>query len=363
MAFEKEISYYLQLDHPCIFLPAVQQAPRTTITGQFHLSLSTAALFKSIRVRVIGRLRIPSYGLFSTQKREEITLDETQNLAHTKSIQAIRLPEGDYEFAFAIALPRVALDTLVGPGHEYHSYAVEVVIQRSGFLKRDLVVSENLRIYKLHGPERSMGRGSQAVEGYSDKGMQYHISVPDTAVPHGSSFPVEGWFVPQTKGIILASVTVKVVESHDLKFEATAAEAGLYDMPFVTWNAYHVIFEKSVGVGSCRDGGMGTIIDICQISVPVQLPRQAEACSQSYSSNNIKIEHCLLLTAEVLGADGKYLETITVRIPLHIYMAPATTLEERCESTGDEQSVEHCCSPPPIYGKHELDRVVTQGLI
>ncbi|KAL4863014.1 hypothetical protein BDV12DRAFT_189972 [Aspergillus spectabilis] len=362
MSFGKDIAtYHLRLDRSSVFLPVVRDNdPEATITGRFYVTLARATLFKSIKVRLIGRLRIPTYGLFLSQSREEITFEETQTLAYSQTLDSFQLPAGDYEFAFEIPLSRVTLDTLVGPKHEYHNYRVEVIIARPGFLNRDFAVSGPVVIYRF--PRVDFTRGSHAVEGCSEKGVQYYISIPDISVPHGATFPVECWFVPPSKGTRLLAVTARVVESHDLRFEATAGESIRYDTRFITWNKSYIVFEEKHDFARDSEHHTGDAPDdiIHQISIPVRLPRGVNPCLQSYRSRNIIIEHLLVLEAEFYDRDGRSFELLTEKIPLSIYMTPADPEGGDVVSNLDGQSLEDIYCIPPIYGKHELDRVLLE---
>lgn len=64
----------------------------------------------------------------------------------TSTHGSFTLPAGDYEYLIQIPLDRSAAETITGHNHEYHSYQVQVIIER-GFGK-DFVVSRPIRIYK-----------------------------------------------------------------------------------------------------------------------------------------------------------------------------------------------------------------------
>jgi hypothetical protein len=57
------------------------------------------------------------------------------------------MPAGDHAFLFDIPLPCKIPETVTGPMHQYHTYRVEVIIERR--LKSDFVVSQPIRIYQI----------------------------------------------------------------------------------------------------------------------------------------------------------------------------------------------------------------------
>ncbi|KAL5332551.1 hypothetical protein BJX70DRAFT_404483 [Aspergillus crustosus] len=291
--------------------------------------------FKIINVRLVGRWKFPVYGLLHHQYREEITLEVTRSLAGSKTLKSFQLPKGHYEFALEIPLSNVRCETLVGPQHEYHSYRVEVLIQLPGFLARDIIVLEVVKIYRT--PNVLLSHGPHTAEECSEQGVQYHVSIPNRAIPHGGAFPVECWFIPESKDARLQSLTMKVIETHALRIEATAAESVQYDTHYITWNERHTVFEE-------------------RLDIAVRLPQSSDACSQSYRSSNINIEHFLLINAEFWHKDGRPMKLLTQRIPNSIYVAPGRLGEEVviCDTTTGGYCV------PPMYGEHELDQVLLE---
>lgn len=85
-------------------------------------------------------------GILGTENREQLTFEKHQALASSKT-NAFRMPPGDHAFLFDIPLPCKILETVTGPKHQYHTYRVEIVIERR--LKNDLVISQPVRIYQI----------------------------------------------------------------------------------------------------------------------------------------------------------------------------------------------------------------------
>ncbi|KAL4778549.1 hypothetical protein BJX76DRAFT_366178 [Aspergillus varians] len=349
-------SYHLQLDKSRIFLPIQQQNdPSIFLTGRLNLTLAQAASFKSIRVRVIGRMKTPRYGLFLTEDHEQLTFDRRQTLAFSKTLGSFTMPAGAYEFPFQISLERVIFDTLTGPNHEYQTYRVEATMERS--MWRDIVVSQPVSIYRY--PRVDIGRGlPKSIEGTVNQALAYNFSIPDTLVPHGCTFPVECWFAPLSKPLNIASITVRVVENHDLRFDATASEAVKYNTHFITSYASHVICtEKHDFMPEIASTSPSGDKEVKQVSIPVPLPGGEGACSQSFSSRWIKIEHALVVEAEF--GDGGGMTKVTERIPIHIYMRPGDDGDDAPLGFRGLPSYDGTCSPPPVYERHKLDLMIS----
>ncbi|KAL4797739.1 hypothetical protein BDV19DRAFT_358599 [Aspergillus venezuelensis] len=360
MFLSKDItSHYLRLDDPCVFLPAhSSDSLNPFVSGRFCLSLARATSFKAITARLIGRLKTPRYGLFLPETREEVTFQQRQPLACSKAPASFTMPAGDYEFLFDFPLTDILFDTLTGPKHNYHTYRVEVVIERS--MRRDLIVSEPVRIYKY--PRLARHDLAKAMVSDSTQGIGYHFSIPDTLVHHGSAFPVDCWFVVP-KDISLSNLRLRVIEKHELSFPATAAEMVKYDTHLITNGETHVIFEKeqlfarTPGESLARER---SDTHERQISMSVRLPREAEDCSQSYSSKCIKINHFLVMNVDFKDGTGNSKE-IAEAIPLHIYMKPDDG-NDFAESRFELECQEGETSPPPFYGKHEYDQMISAPL-
>lgn len=119
------------------------------------------------------------------------------------------------------------------------------------------------------------------------------------------------WFVPLSKSLAVTSITVRVIEKHELSLPATAAESVQYSTYFITSNESHVIFEEKHDF-SVVDGAISSEkdADVQQISMPVRLPSEPGACSQSFSSRKIKISHVLLVTIECIDGSGECVKMV-----------------------------------------------------
>ncbi|KAL4972001.1 hypothetical protein BDW66DRAFT_163254 [Aspergillus desertorum] len=227
-------------------------------------------------------MKTPQYGLFLGGDRVQVTFERSQTIASSKTQGLFTMPAGVYKFLVEIPLSGALYDTLTGPIHEYHAYRVEVLMER--WMWPNLVISQPLRVHRC--PMPNIGPRI-ATRSSSNCDLGYHFSVPDVLVPHGSTFPVECWF-KLSEGMVVSSIPVRMIERHELCFTATAAEAVTYHTNFVTSNIQHVIVEEKYSCDECLT--LPEELGAQQISIPVRLPVGESACSQSYTSRNIKIE-------------------------------------------------------------------------
>lgn len=139
------------------------------------------------------------------------------------------------------------------------------------------------------------------MEGHSDQNIQYSVSMPDQHVPFGCSFPVECWFARLSKNIKLRSFTVQVVEKHNLRFDASTTESVRDNIRYVMSAKKHIVFTKQHDLTHDAQSSKTE----WRTKMPVSLPRSLRHCSQSISSQNIKIEHMLAITADFEDEQGR----------------------------------------------------------
>lgn len=142
-------------------------------------------------------------------------------------------------------------------------------------------------------------RSIQAIERQSDYGLHYCISLPDSNIPFASKFPVKCSFIPLSKNLRLETVSIFVVEKHNLQVDATAAESALHNVLKITTSGTSVISQseynyhhQTVGVSPTEDD---TSSGEWNLSLPVQLPESFSLASQSMCTRAIQIAHYLVV--------------------------------------------------------------------
>ncbi|CAG7930963.1 unnamed protein product [Penicillium olsonii] len=295
-------------------------------------------------------------GILGTENREQITFDQQQALASSKT--NFRMPSGDHAFLFDIPLPCKLLDTVTGPKHQFHTYQVEVVIERR--LKSDLVISQPIRIYHVSDFNSSYQRQfcPLTLEGHTDKGVQYCVSINDRNLPFGCSFPVECWFAPLSKETKLTTVTIKVIEKQTVRLEATAAESVRHNIHFLTEAHSQTVFANSFDFTHEAQNPEDDSDIEWRFTKPVSLPKSLNACSQSISNKFIKITHELVVTAQFSNGAEQNASQINSVMPFKIYMTPHVTSDGASAHGQDMQHMQNNQSPPPAYIDHYSDLVV-----
>ncbi|KAJ6181363.1 hypothetical protein N7485_000005 [Penicillium canescens] len=301
----------------------------------------------------------PIDGIFGLENREQITFDKDQALASSRTLNAFRMPAGDHTFLFDILLPSKIFETVTGPKHQYHTYRVEAVVER--LLKADFVVSQPIRIYQIPDFESSYLRPylPLTVEGHSSQDIRYYISIIDRNVPFGCTFPVECWFSPLSKHTKLNTVTIKVVENHAVRLEATASELMRHNIHFLTSAQNHTIFSKTINFDS---GDESTLNEFSEnewrFHTQVCLPQDLDACSQSISTKHIKITHEAVVAAEFRDDAGGLTVEIKESMPFKIHMTPNVIGMDTSILGQEIRLVQGNWGPPPAYSEHFSDIVL-----
>ncbi|KAJ5371764.1 hypothetical protein N7517_003770 [Penicillium concentricum] len=303
----------------------------------------------------------PMEGVFgSAESRDQITFELEQPLASSKTLNAFQMPAGDHSFLFNFPLPSKILDTVTGANNQYHTYRVEVIIERR--LKSDFVVLQPVRIYQVSDLETSYLRPHcpLTLEGHSNDNIQYCLSITDRNVPFGCTFPVECWFAPLLKYATLNTVTIKVVEKQTARLEATAAESVRHNLRFITAAQTQTVFSKTINFSQADESPVDGLSEIeWRFTTPVSLPESLDACSQSISTRHIKISHELSIAAEFRDEAGDTTAVITQFVPFKIYMTSNVIGENAFIRGQDIQHMQGSRSPPPAYTERFSDLIVS----
>ncbi|KAJ5555683.1 hypothetical protein N7535_008117 [Penicillium sp. DV-2018c] len=308
-----------------------------------------------------SRASNPIEGLLGQETRKQITFEQEQALASSKTLTAFRMPAGDHAFLFNIPLPSKIFSTITGPNHQYHTYSIDAIAERR--LKQDLVVSQPVRIYQVSDLETSYLRPHcpLMLEGHSSQDIQYCISIADSNVPFGCTFPVECWFAPLVKGAKLSTVTFEVIEKQTAHLEATASESVRHNIRFITAAQTQIVFCETIDFSGEQEASVNGVSEIeWRFDASVRLPRCLDACSQSISTKHVKIAHELRITAEFGDESGDVVAKVEEIMPFKIYMTPNVGGEDQAV---DEQVIQHTVEdtrcPPPAYSDHSSDLIVS----
>ncbi|KAH8689473.1 hypothetical protein BGW36DRAFT_401832 [Talaromyces proteolyticus] len=322
-----------------------------SVTGKLCVSFSDITFIKSIKVRLRGLLRVSRDGFSIPEDREHITFESYQGLASSKTLRSFQMQAGNYEFVFNISLSSKLTETLTGPKHQYHSYQIDAVIERR--YRRAIVLSKPLRIYKISGLETNYlePQTTLNIEGESNQNIQYQISIPNRNIAFGSTFPVQFLFTTPSKNIVLKSIKMEVVEKHNIRLDATAAQYALNIYSVRSERAYTVFVETFNFPKRSEFSIVDPTDTECCICKLVCLPQTFDSCSQSISTNAIEIRHLLIINAVFQDLNGQVLDQIANTIPFVIYMTPNVIGQD---ATVCGKLIQHNIDPPPPYGSHSI---------
>lgn len=104
----------------------------------------------------------------------------------------------------------------------------------------------------------------------------------------------------------LAAIEIQVLERHDLRIEATAAESVRSNVHFLTSRKTHIVFSErhDLTVENYETPNPEFSDVEWHITKPVHLPRSMDACSQTIRLDHIRIVHFLTTTIELQALDG-----------------------------------------------------------
>jgi hypothetical protein len=244
---------------------------------------------------------------------------------------------GSYKFPFSIPLPADISDSALGP-NKYHSYQVDAIIKRP-YIK-DVVVSQPLQIYKFstelenpdlipyvspvrartHFPHQpSKLTTTQTEDNRPEHGIHRRITIPTPNIPFGCVFPVDISLWTPEKDTTLETITLQVIEKHNLRIDATASQSALYNIHTIRSARSLTLISKTFDFTSDPN----TEWHVCKM---IRLPQALDKCSQTITTKTVKIEHCLVVTAK-FRVDGRTVEVC-------LYLLSSFKLPEltRCRS-------------------------------
>jgi hypothetical protein len=86
-----------------------------------------------------------------------------------------------------------------------------------------------------------------------------------------------------------------------------------YDTNFITWHLDYVICKERCDVSQQIISRIEEKQRIQQVTIPVQLPGKSDACSQSFSSRSIKIEHLLVVEIDYHDKEAAEIKKVSNR--------------------------------------------------
>lgn len=133
--------------------------------------------------------------------------------------------------------------------------------------------------------------------------LQYSITIPGNRIPFGSTIPIDFEFLPLIKGLLLKSISSKVIESYDVNITST-----INVLP-TSWEASKV---SNVSRTVCEetyvtDDGPNRPEDEEKSWKTTQylcLPSCLDHCTQDTDSQRILVRHKLYTTIRFLNPDG-----------------------------------------------------------
>ncbi|KAJ5110685.1 hypothetical protein N7532_001220 [Penicillium argentinense] len=240
---------------------------------------------------------------FTKSYSEGITYERNQVLATSKMRSSFELPAGTYDFPFELPLERKMMDTLMGPGHEYHSYQVHAALHRR--FAADVRLSQPIIIYRSPLHQIDIEEPFlMSEEGQIDEKLNYRVTIPSQNIPFGSSFPVDLHFAPFRKDLKPGAITLQVMEKHQLQIPLTASETVTYNSLSFRAHKSHLIFSQTYDEKDWN-GSESELLDLeWSTSKLVHLPQDLQSCTQTVQSRTITVNHTLCFQVDFKDEDG-----------------------------------------------------------
>lgn len=112
-----------------------------------------------------------------------------------------------------------------------------------------------------------------------------------------------------SKDIRLSTVTLEVIEKHNIRLSATATQSALQNIYSITSSRAHTIFKETHAIAPETGSVSCTGTEWC-ISMRVCLPQSLKSSSQSLATKKIRISHLLVVTAEFQDENGQFLDKV-----------------------------------------------------
>lgn len=142
---------------------------------------------------------------------------------------------------------------------------------------------------------------SQTEEDCPTHGIQHRISIPSPNIPFGCVFPVDISLWTPEKDITLDTITIQVIEKHNLHVDATAAQSARYNIYTIRSARSHTLVSKTFEFTESDPNKEWHLTKM------TRLPQALDKCSQTISTRALKIEHFLVVTAKFRD-DGRTIE-------------------------------------------------------
>jgi len=218
------------------------------------------------------------------------------------------LEPNNYEFPFEICLPKGTPESVQGVDDCFIRYVLRAETHASG--GDNLTISREVRVRKAYTTcllrETSVSFvniyqiyqtfvAADMIQEYGNiwpEKIIYNASIPNSAVPFGSSIRINFLFVPLMKGVELVTIELRLIETHYITkpLPATRSREALVDK-------YEVPPWDDLDISP--DDGYSF-----QVSRSFRLTKSTMHCLQSTANTVLQVKHKIAVVITLLNADG-----------------------------------------------------------
>ncbi|KAJ6005708.1 hypothetical protein N7451_003652 [Penicillium sp. IBT 35674x] len=252
------------------------------------------------------------------------------------------LQPGNHEFPFSVSLNGRLPPTIEGLDDCFIRYRLTAEINCPwGVIheSRSLNVSRMQDIFSFMEP--------QGIEGFWDKKITYHVTVPGHAVPLGCPVKVDMRYIPLLKGLFAETMKVKLIEEHSIfqRFGLQPAIRQTREVVVAEDLAEFEEFEENLSLEADGDQWRN-------ITHTISMPKSLKSCRPTSRSSVLEVTHSLKVSIRLRNPSGKYSE-ISTAFPLILCPVPGSSLHQSSQSDMFLSSIQ----PPPAYVDHVRDQL------
>ncbi|ODM19361.1 hypothetical protein SI65_05979 [Aspergillus cristatus] len=315
------------------------------LRGRVVLCISQPTSVKDIKLHLEGRYYInwdPKLSNASHRHnripwKEVPFFHQISNLLPTPRRSSIVVLEpNNYEFPFEICLPKGTPESVQGVDDCFIRYVLRAEVHSSG--GDNMTISKEVRVRKTY--TTSLLREPSDYGNIWPEKIIYNASIPNSAVPFGSSIRINFLFIPLIKGVELDTIELGLIETHHITkpLPATRSREALVDKFEVPpWDDLDI----------SPDDGYSF-----HVSRSFRLTKSTMHCLQSTATTVLQVKHRIAVVITLLNAD-RHKSCIRFSLPIFIYLRPPSrtgfyTLPESDTSDGNDAHL-------PSYDSHIHD--------
>ncbi|KAG2180421.1 hypothetical protein INT44_003425 [Umbelopsis vinacea] len=297
----------IHLDNDTLIMHGSQQeSSGCVLRGHVRLNLKEATKFKSITLRLVGKIKVAwsesttSSSPQKFHKEERTIINKECSFLPTRRNQAHQLSAQQHRWDFEFALPGNLPDSIENNDTGSVQYRLKAIAERPTFLL-NYTDKKSVRIVRHVLPSNTEWFSPMTITNEWANKLEYHISVPSKVFTEDETIPVNLRIVPKLPGLKVRYLTCTLKE-------------------YVTYSAgNNNQFSKTEGriVQFFRDEQFPSRGDVWQKTQRIKVPRCPSGVQFDTKNELIRIRHKLKFTMSLINSD-KHISELRAALPVII---------------------------------------------